>query len=563
LNNLAVFHGGFTREAAGAVASAGLPLLLVLVNKSFLRREVSGRFIQHPLLWQYLREKAQANSPAFSQAQEGHAAYFAAFMYEREALDQSMKAKAECDEIERDLANVRAAWFWATDHGREDLLDKVTERLMAFCTQAGRYQIGHILFTYAAQTLRSQSAVHGRILRNLGHLYNWQTDYETAIQVLKESVAIAQKHHLKHDEALALSYLGHSYTFSFKPVHEIKALWHRCAQLFREAGDRLHEARALGGLAELCRDPAEREHLLRRSIELCREAKGYNNLTLGLFNLAIFLTFSYGAYQEACEHLQEATRLEEARGSKLLATWYLNFQGEVLTYAGDYAAAEACFRKALTLAETLEPGFGAWEHDHSLYGLGRLHLLRSELGQAEGHLEQALELNRTHPDPFNMATEILTSLAALALAEKKLAEATSHCQRALAELGPHEVEKYETAWIAALCRHRLGEINLAAGKLAEAEQHFRQALTLARDWHLRPAMLHLCVSFADVFGHQGHQERAASLLHLAANQPASMFQTKEAAQQRLEALPSAMVAAGQERASLLTLEAVVEEALSG
>jgi predicted ATPase len=38
LRRLCVFRGGFTLEAARAVADASLPLLLAFANKSFLRR---------------------------------------------------------------------------------------------------------------------------------------------------------------------------------------------------------------------------------------------------------------------------------------------------------------------------------------------------------------------------------------------------------------------------------------------------------------------------------------------------------------------------------------------
>ncbi|HEX7041340.1 MAG TPA: hypothetical protein VF202_14585 [Trueperaceae bacterium] len=50
LRALSVFRGGFTRETANEVAGAGLPLLLVLRNTSYLALDASGLFAQHPLL---------------------------------------------------------------------------------------------------------------------------------------------------------------------------------------------------------------------------------------------------------------------------------------------------------------------------------------------------------------------------------------------------------------------------------------------------------------------------------------------------------------------------------
>ena len=46
LQQLAVFRGGCGREAAAAVAGAGLPLLAALVDKSLLQTTPAGRYEQ-------------------------------------------------------------------------------------------------------------------------------------------------------------------------------------------------------------------------------------------------------------------------------------------------------------------------------------------------------------------------------------------------------------------------------------------------------------------------------------------------------------------------------------
>ena len=53
LTKLAVFQGGFTRQAAKDVASISLPMLANLVNKSFLNTTETGRYTRHPLVIQY------------------------------------------------------------------------------------------------------------------------------------------------------------------------------------------------------------------------------------------------------------------------------------------------------------------------------------------------------------------------------------------------------------------------------------------------------------------------------------------------------------------------------
>ena len=57
---LSVFRGGFTREAAEAVAGASLHTLAGLIDKSLLRLKVAGRYDMHELLRQYGAEQLEA-----------------------------------------------------------------------------------------------------------------------------------------------------------------------------------------------------------------------------------------------------------------------------------------------------------------------------------------------------------------------------------------------------------------------------------------------------------------------------------------------------------------------
>jgi ATP/maltotriose-dependent transcriptional regulator MalT len=96
------------------------------------------------------------------------------------------------------------------------------------------------------------------------------------------------------------------------------------------------------------------------------------------------------------------------------------------------------------------------------------------------------------------AAEIRTSLAGVALAEGCPTEAMRLCRQALDDLSVQGLDTYEHAWTEVFCRRQLGEIHLAQGELAKAAEHVRHALTLAREWHLLPATLHLLVSAASL-----------------------------------------------------------------
>jgi predicted ATPase/DNA-binding CsgD family transcriptional regulator len=72
---LAVFRGGFTRDAADKVAGADLPTLQALINKSLLQRNAHGRYDIHELLRQYGEEHLNASQQEAA-ARTAHMTYY-------------------------------------------------------------------------------------------------------------------------------------------------------------------------------------------------------------------------------------------------------------------------------------------------------------------------------------------------------------------------------------------------------------------------------------------------------------------------------------------------------
>ncbi|CAN5864765.1 BTAD domain-containing putative transcriptional regulator [soil metagenome] len=533
LHQLTVFQGGFTKEAAREVAETGLPLLLALVNKSFLSFEGWGRFAQHPLIRQYLRDKA-ALEPDFARTQVEHARYYATFMQRREALHQGMAAKTVRAEISPDLSNVQAAWSWAAAHKSEDLLDRMSEGVLEVYTGTGRYKEAEKLFAYAAEKVQSRSVVHGRILRNLGHVHNWQLEYEQAAELLKTSIVIFREQDSKHDEALALSYLTINYSFSSRPSSEVQDLREKAVALFGELGDKNNEARQLSNLAEYYPDPQQREAAFREAIQLFREVDGYFGITLSLCNLAFSQATTWGAYREAEALINEAITVERERGMAFRLAWWLNCQGNNHLYQGRLGAAETRFTEAKSIGESLEPGFGMWELEKALAGLGRVAHLRGDNAGARNLFAKALRLNTRHADPMDVKTNILLDFSKLALSEHALAEAEDLCcKTGFDHLGFYELSYY--VWEEVGYLNQLGAVAAAREEPETAARRFRQALALAEKWHFLPAALHVCVNFADL-AREHDEKRALTLFKLAFDHPATLFDTREAAKRGLETL---------------------------
>lgn len=108
---LSVFRGGFSREAAEAVAGASLRGLASLVNKSLLTANPdTGRYAVHELLRQYAAAEMERDVERHRQVRTAHAAFYADIMGEAPFLMSHSRQAEMLGSIERDIENIRAAW---------------------------------------------------------------------------------------------------------------------------------------------------------------------------------------------------------------------------------------------------------------------------------------------------------------------------------------------------------------------------------------------------------------------------------------------------------------------
>jgi predicted ATPase len=107
---LSVFRGGFSREAAQAVAGASLRGLSILVNKSLVMASPkTGRYQLHEMLRQYAEAELRRDPEFSKHVDEAHAAFYAALMEESFSLFTRSDQPRALGMIEQDLDNVRSA----------------------------------------------------------------------------------------------------------------------------------------------------------------------------------------------------------------------------------------------------------------------------------------------------------------------------------------------------------------------------------------------------------------------------------------------------------------------
>jgi predicted ATPase len=114
---LSIFSGGFSREAAQAVAGAGLRDLMGLVTKSLLWRGENGRYQIHELLRQYARERLDADPDLVALTRDRFIAYFTDFLEKQGEQLKGAGQEAAIALLEADEENCRLAWLWAAQRG--------------------------------------------------------------------------------------------------------------------------------------------------------------------------------------------------------------------------------------------------------------------------------------------------------------------------------------------------------------------------------------------------------------------------------------------------------------
>ena len=349
LTRLSVFRGGFSAEAARAVA-APLPVLGALLDKSLLRKE-ENRFFLHPLLQRLAAEKL-AEGTARDDAETAHAQFFHRLLAQmRRPVDEGDREALRTLDLEFD--NGRAAW----QHLRADAIPALVlagsaDTVLQYCNHRGRFTEGLALFG-AALEAPAAAAVPGlrpMLQGAIGQLLYRLDRYPEAIA--SATAALAQTS-AGADHAARLQCFKVLGTCNFR--------------LGRFADARRHYRQALAQ-APADSDPRNAAGILD-NLALVEKA-------LGRFDDALRMS---------TESLVQHRRIGHVAGEALCLNNLSTLQSDL----GDYASALANARASLALCErhglVSSRGF-------VLANLSELTLKLGELDAARGHAASALEL---------------------------------------------------------------------------------------------------------------------------------------------------------------------------
>ena len=403
LAKLSVFRGGFTAEAARVVATAPLPVLGALADRSLLRRDES-RIHLHPLVQQLAAERF-ADEAARTAAEQAHAAYFHRLL----AQAQGAVADGERDALQRidlEFENARAAWRWSVAHGAPEPLGKSATTLLHFCDyRGGMPEVLELLRgAIATPAVEAVPALHALLLSEAAHLEYRLDRYAQAEATATRALAASRVTRDLDTRLQCLKVLG-GCCLRLGRHAEAKRHFEQVLRLAPASVDPHSAAAMLDNLALVEKASGRYDEALRLSVESLVQHRRLGDVAgeaLCLNNLGD-LYLIRAEYAAAGVHLREALALCDRHGIASTRTLVLANLAEVAVKSGEADAARGYAARALEHAEAANNrSVQAVMHQQ----LALIALMHDDVPAARTHLADALGLARVIGRPSLQLTGV-------------------------------------------------------------------------------------------------------------------------------------------------------------
>ena len=346
---LSIFRGGFTREAAAAVAKANIAQLHDLVAKSLVRRTGMGRFELHELLRQFAAERLAETGNELAATSERHARHYLGRLAERRLTLEGPDMADARDELRPDLDNLRLATEWAIGNWPEQETRSLLSALHLFFFIHGPFEGAETFdrLADAAEVKGSPSADPARVsdvaLAVLVHRAGLQTElgYDEEVErLLVACLPVLRERALRDELGHALHALGIMGTYKDTYPDAARYLDEAIVALTAE-GERFWVSAALAwlGFVRLLENDLDRAgKSFRQMFDLARESGQPLMLAYALSKLGI-LADTEGRYADAMRLHMEANALFEGVG-EVGGTGYTLSRASLSAYGlGDIAEA--------------------------------------------------------------------------------------------------------------------------------------------------------------------------------------------------------------------------------
>lgn len=339
LARLAVFRGGFRREAASAVAGATIPVLMQLVDASFLRMDGQGRFQQHALLKQFSRDRLEALGPEAEATELRHTEYYTQLLVTASQETGPGDLHATLRLLQEEEQNIIAGLETAAARHRHDIVVALAEPLLWYFPMTGRFSTGSAILAAAVSRLAQPSMERsgptsrsGRARADPGDTTGadeakasllvgraWLARYAGSLEDARRLSTMAERHARSARSTLqllrALDLGGQALTYQGE-FDEARALLVEGVGVARSFGDPLRLSRVLCNLA-LLESITGRHEAAEAHLDEAQEPFDDGRLPPGIDTVAILLAHGVNRwcmreYTTASSVLREAITLTES-----------------------------------------------------------------------------------------------------------------------------------------------------------------------------------------------------------------------------------------------------------
>lgn len=615
---MAVFRGGFDRDAVAQVTGTPLAVLSALVDKSLVRRipdrgqDGGSRYDLHELLRQYAEERLGTETPF----RDRHCRYYAAFLNQREVSLRGVGQGQALAEIEREIDNVRAAWQWATSQGRWHEIDQALDSLHVYYEVRSRYREGSAALEQAAAALEAGGGPdplpYGRLLAHLGRLTFGLDELEAARSTLEQSLAILRPLPAPGEVARALMWLS-DVAGRQQERQRAGSLLRESLAISREIGDRHLEAEGLRGLAAWTASEsspraraeaaaAEAHDLYRHSLAIFRELGDRLGIASALYGLAR-VTDRLGQPEETRQLLEESLAIRRELGDRRGTAWCLHFLAECARGESRYAESRQLYEQGLAIHRELGDPLRTWnalqrmstvvyrlgdlaafeeisQEIHvlalrignrfaiacALEGLGEVAHVKGEYARAREYYQESLRIGYEIEHP-RAITWSLMGLGDADYETGQYAAARTRYEQSLAIcLGSLKEAEEQVEDGIPMSLVRLGNAARAVEDYAASREYYTRALRFEIDRNYPGAIVHVLSNVAPLLAQEGRIEDALALCAFLLLRPEVWWPDRDEVQKLLDewtvGLAAGAAAAARERGAAWTLEEACDRVLA-
>lgn len=432
LCRLSVFAGGWTREAAEAIAGASeegtaeatpwemADLLASLVEKSLVlsREDEEGGFRYGVLetIRQYAWERLEISGERET-VRRRQRDYFLMLLKENGAKRSAVERERWFTVLEEEHDNLHLAMTFClegTGSGEQGLGFGVM--LWRFWLLRGHLSEGrgYLSALLAHPQAQAQTKVRADALNGAGVLAFAQSDYAAARALHLEGLQIYRALEDRQGVAFSLSNMG-NVAATLSDFTSARRLYDESLEISRELGNRQSIGNILNNLGNAAMEQGDYDAarpLLEESLEICREDGDRNSLAHSLNNLGIVVEMQ-GDLAAARALYEESLALNRELGARQAEASTLAGLGNVALQEGDYVAARALYESSLEIRREVGD---RWGIASTLNALGAVAGLLGERQAARLLYCRSLEMHQELEDHKGVAAS-LESLASLAYQE--------------------------------------------------------------------------------------------------------------------------------------------------